>query len=125
LWRALARSRSAALGIAVALAVLGVLPMLLVPVFGAHFEPALPCVRWLALVALIDCLEIAGARAVMAADRNRARLACLCAGLVVQFAFGLFAIPKVGAIGAVIGWGLSLVPVVVGYALVVRGALRS
>jgi PST family polysaccharide transporter len=116
---------SAALGVLVALAMLFALPALLVPAFGAEFEPALPCLRWLALVALIDCLELAGARVVMAADRNRARLALLCAGLVLQFAFGLFAIPKVGAIGAVIGWSLSLVPVVVGYALVVRGALRN
>ncbi len=113
------------LGALVGCGLLGVVPAILVPLLGPGFEPAIPAMRWVALVVLLESLELAGMRLLMAADRNPARLAAFALGLALNLALDLALIPRFGATGAVLGWALSLVPVLACYAVAARGLLRA
>jgi O-antigen/teichoic acid export membrane protein len=77
------------------------IPLLIVPLFGARFEPATGLLPWFALLAIVKGAEVALYRLLYSVQRQAVYFRSLAAGTVVIAALNVVLIPRVGVSGAV------------------------
>jgi O-antigen/teichoic acid export membrane protein len=77
------------------------IPLLIVPLFGARFEPASALLPWFALLAIVKGAEVALYRLLYSVQRQAVYFRSLAAGTVMIAALNVVLIPRIGVIGAV------------------------
>jgi O-antigen/teichoic acid export membrane protein len=85
--------------LAVAISLL--IPLLIVPLFGADFAPATALLPWFALLAIVKGSEVALYRLLYSVQRQAVYFRSLAAGTVVIAALNVVLIPRIGVSGAV------------------------
>jgi O-antigen/teichoic acid export membrane protein len=77
------------------------IPMLIVPLFGAEFAPAAQLLPWFSLLALVKGGEIALYRLLYSVRRQSLYFRALVAGTVVIAGLNVLLVPRIGVVGAV------------------------
>jgi len=85
--------------LAVAMSLL--IPLLIVPLFGAGFQPATTLLPWFALLAVVKGGEVALYRLLYSVQRQAVYFRALAAGVAVMVTLNLVLIPRLGVVGAV------------------------
>ena len=77
------------------------IPMLIVPLFGADFRPAAPLLPWFALFAVVKGCEVALYRLLYSVHKQSVYFRSLAVGTVVIAALNVLLIPRSGVVGAI------------------------
>jgi O-antigen/teichoic acid export membrane protein len=77
------------------------IPLLIVPLFGAKFEPATALLPWFALLAIVKGAEVALYRLLYSVHRQAVYFQSLAAGVALIAVLNLVLIPRLGVVGAV------------------------
>jgi O-antigen/teichoic acid export membrane protein len=77
------------------------IPLLIVPLFGARFEPATALLPWFALLAIVKGAEVALYRLLYSVQRQSVYFRSLALGVTVMATLNVLLIPRIGIIGAV------------------------
>jgi O-antigen/teichoic acid export membrane protein len=85
-----------------ALGIYCLVPLLIVPLFGARFAPAVPLLPWIALLALTKGGEATFYRLLYSAHRQTLYCLSLLAGTVLIVCLNLWLIPTLGLKGAIL-----------------------
>ncbi|HUO68836.1 MAG TPA: polysaccharide biosynthesis C-terminal domain-containing protein, partial [Gammaproteobacteria bacterium] len=88
------------------------IPMLIVPLFGADFAPATPLLPWFALFAVVKGCEIALYRLLYSVRKQSVYFRSLAVGTGVIAALNVLLIPRSGVVGAIHATVLSTACVV-------------
>jgi O-antigen/teichoic acid export membrane protein len=88
------------------------IPLVIVPVFGAEFAPAANVLPWFALLALVKGCEVALYRLLYSVHRQSVYFRSLAAGTIVIAALNVLLVPRFGVVGAIKATVLSTVCVV-------------
>ena len=84
-----------------AVGIMLLIPMLIVPLFGADFAPATPLLPWFALFAVVKGCEIALYRLLYSVRQQSVYFRSLAVGTVVIVTLNVLLIPKSGVVGAI------------------------
>jgi O-antigen/teichoic acid export membrane protein len=77
------------------------IPILIVPLFGARFAPAAALLPWFALLAIVKGAEVALYRLLYSVHLQSAYFRSLAAGVAIIAVLNVVLIPRIGVIGAV------------------------
>jgi O-antigen/teichoic acid export membrane protein len=77
------------------------IPMLIVPLFGDDFAPAVPLLHWFSLMAIAKGCEIALYRLLYSVHRQAVYFRSLAIGTVVIVTLNVILIPRSGVVGAI------------------------